>query len=236
MTIKAVFLDWVNTLVHMEPDRHVISAEICREFGIEVAQRDLLRGIYAAEEKMSQGRPLRWSADDDPELYIRYNNTVLAHAGVQPPDMNTSVAMLKRFSERFRDFTFVTFDDVHPALTELKQRGITTGVISNMPHQMAPMLDKLRLSHLLDYTVTPLDVGGETKPATPIFLEALRRAGVKADEAMHVGDEHFVDGVGARAAGMIPVILDRYDLFSELTEYRRIASLRELVPLLDSLG
>jgi FMN phosphatase YigB (HAD superfamily) len=51
MVIKAIFFDWVNTLVHMEPDRHVISAQVCREFGIEVSERDLLRGIYAPRRR-----------------------------------------------------------------------------------------------------------------------------------------------------------------------------------------
>lgn len=236
MVIKAIFFDWVNTLVHMEPDRHVISAQVCREFGIEVSERDLLRGIYAAEEEMSHGRPLRWSMDEDPEKYIRYNNRVLAEAGVAPPDRGTSLKLLQRFAERFKDFKFATFDDVAPSLRDLRSRGITTGLISNMPYQMQPMLERLGLGGLLDHAVTPLDVNGVSKPEAPIFLEALRRADVKPAEAVHVGDEHFVDGAGARAVGITPVILDRHNLFSALTQYHRIASLAELPALIDELG
>lgn len=235
MAIEAVFFDWVNTLVHMEPDRHVVSVEVCREFGIDVSERDIMRGIYVAEETMTRGRPLRWSADEDPEVYVRYNNTVLTAAGVRPPDTQTSIVMLQRFAERFKDFRFAVFEDVRPALEELRHRNIITGLISNMPHQMAPMLQRLDLSGLIDHAVTPLDVNGAVKPAPAVFLEALRRAGVRADQALHVGDEHFVDGVGARAAGITPVILDRYDLFPALTGYHRIRSLVELPALLDSL-
>lgn len=235
MTTRTVFFDWVNTLVHMEPDRHIISAEVCREFGIEVSPRDILRGIYAAEEKMAQGRPLRWSSDEDPEIYIRYNNTVLATAGVPLPDKQTSLMLLKRFSERFKDFTFAAFDDVLPALSELRGRGIITGLISNMPHRLAPMLQRLALADLIDHLVTPLDVNGIGKPAPAIFLEALQRAATKPGEAIHVGDEHFVDGAGARAVGIRPVIIDRYDLFTGLKGYTVIHSLSELSPLLSSL-
>jgi len=235
MAIKTVFFDWVNTLVHMEPDRHVISAEVCREFGITVSELDMMRGIYAAEEKMAKGRPLRWSADEDPEAYIRYNNIVLATAGVQPPDLATSIAMLQRFAERFKEFTFASFEDVRPVLTQLKERSLITGVISNMARQMAPMLRGLELSQFIDHAVTPLDVDGVTKPALPIFVEALSRAGITAAEAIHVGDEHFVDGIGARTAGLTPVILDRYNLFPDLQGYLRISSLTELPGLIDSL-
>jgi len=235
MAIRAVFFDMVNTLIHMEPDRHVLSAEICREFGIEVSDRDILRGIYAAEEEMSGGRPLRWSADEDPEVYVRYNNRVLSEAGVTPPDKRTSVAMLQRFAERFKDYSFAVYEDVRPALSELKRRGITTGLISNMPHKMEPMLQKLGLADLLDFAVTPLDANGENKPAAPIFLEALRRAGAEPGEAIHVGDEHFSDGKGATAVGITAVIIDRHDLFPSLQGYHRIVSLDELPQLLDFL-
>ena len=236
MAIRAVFFDMVNTLIHMEPDRHVLSAEICREFGIEVSDLDILRGIYAAEEEMSGGRPLRWSADEDPEVYVRYNNRVLSEAGVTPPDKRTSVAMLQRFAERFKDYSFAVYEDVRPALSELKRRGITTGLISNMPHKMEPMLQKLGLADLLDFAVTPLDANGENKPAAPIFLEALRRAGAEPGEAIHVGDEHFSDGKGATAVGITAVIIDRHDLFPSLEGYHRIVSLKELPPLLDFLA
>jgi putative hydrolase of the HAD superfamily len=235
MMIRAVFFDWVNTLVHMEPDRHVLSAEVCREFGIDVSPRDILRGIYAAEEEMPVGRPLRWSADEDPEVYLRYNARVLAEAGVTPPDRKTAGAMLQRFAERFRELRFTAFDDVRPALEQVRARGIVTGLISNMPQPMQPLLQKLKLDDLLDFAVTPLDVEGQGKPGAPIFLEALRRAGASAEEAMHVGDEHFVDGKGARAVGITPVILDRHELFASLQDYRRITTLTELSAVLDGL-
>ena len=236
MIVRAVFFDWVNTLVHMEPDRHVLSAEVCREFGIDVSPRDILRGIYAAEEEMPAGRPLRWAADDDPEMYLRYNDRVLTEAGVTPPNRTTAAAMLQQFAERFREIRFVAFDDVRPALESLRSRGITIGLISNMPHPMQPMLQKLKLDDLLDFAVTPLDVEGRGKPAAPIFLEALRRAGATAEEAIHVGDEHFVDGKGARATGITPVILDRHDLFPSLQGYHRITTLAQLSDVLDGLA
>lgn len=235
MAIRAVFFDWVNTLVRMEPDRHVVSAQVCREFGIPVSEVDILRGIYAAEEEMSGGRPLRWSAEDDPAVYITYNNRVLAEAGIAAPDRATGLKLLQRFAEQFRRFAFVAFDDAAPALRELKQQGIVTGLISNMPHAMQPLIEKAGLAGLLDIVVTPLDVNGESKPSAAIFLEAMRRAGTKPEETVHVGDEPFSDGKGARAVGITPVIIDRHGIFPGLQGYRRITSLQELPALVETL-
>ncbi len=236
MTIRAVFFDWMNTLVHLEPDRHVLSSEVCREFGIDLSERDALRGIYAAEEEMGGSRPLRWSPDGDPEVYLRYNNRVLAEAGITPPDKSTAIAMLRRFAERYKEVKFAVFEDAQPALRQLKQRGTITGLISNMPQEMQPVLDSLGLSELLDFAVSPVDVNGESKPAAPIFLEALRRADARPEEAVHVGDEHFTDGKGARGVGITPVIIDRYDLFRSLGAYHRITTLEQLPQMLDTLS
>ncbi len=236
MPIRAVFFDWMNTLVRMEPNRHVLSAEVCQEFGVNLSERDALRGIYAAEEEMLGGRPLEWSPEENQEVYLRYNHRVLAEAGIPPPDRKTSLAMLRRFAERFKEVRFVVFDDVSPTLQWLRQRGFAIGLISNMPQPMEPVLDKLGLNNLLDFAVSPLDVNGKGKPEAPIFLEALRRSGVKPEEALHVGDEHFSDGTGARSVGITPVIIDRYELFASLREYHRITSLAELPALVDTLS
>ncbi len=60
---------------------------------------------------------------------------------------------------------------------------------------------------MLDFVVDSGAVGVE-KPDPAIFRIALERAGVSAAEAMHVGDLFPVDVVGARRAGLEPVLLD----------------------------
>jgi len=67
------------------------------------------------------------------------------------------------------------------------------------------------------------------KPHPLIFLAALDSAGVEAEESVYVGDQYSCDVVGARGVGMKPVLVDRYDLFPEITDCARIRSLAELV-------
>jgi FMN phosphatase YigB (HAD superfamily) len=92
------------------------------------------------------------------------------------------------------------------------------------------------LGGLLDFTVTPLDAGGASKPAAPIFLEALKRAGTRPDQTVHVGDEPFSDGKGAEAVGIHPVVIDRHDAWNDAGDYRRITSLAELPGLVAELS
>jgi putative hydrolase of the HAD superfamily len=92
---------------------------------------------------------------------------------------------------------------------------------------MAETLDKLGLTALLDVIITSQDAG-VGKPDPQIFLEGLKRAGVRPEEALYVGDQYQVDVVGARNAGMQGILLDRTDHYQEITDCPRIKTLSEI--------
>ena len=50
---------------------------------------------------------------------------------------------------------------------------------------------------------------GSSKPHRDIFLYALGRAGVRAEETIYVGDSYLADVLGSRSAGLHPVLIDR---------------------------
>ena len=55
-------------------------------------------------------------------------------------------------------------------------------------------------------------VVGVAKPDPAIFRLALDLVGVPADRAVHIGDTYQYDVIGARAAGVHPVLMDPLDL------------------------
>jgi putative hydrolase of the HAD superfamily len=63
----------------------------------------------------------------------------------------------------------------------------------------------------------------------PAFFEiALRRVGARRETTVHLGDMFAVDVVGARAAGIRPVLLDAADLYRD-HDCMRVRSLTEFV-------
>jgi putative hydrolase of the HAD superfamily len=108
-------------------------------------------------------------------------------------------------------------------LKALKQRGLVLGLISNIIIGGAGA----GLESCLDFVVTSKEVGAN-KPEPPIFLAALERAGVSAPEAVYVGDQYQTDVLGARGVGIRPVLIDRFDLETEVSDCPRIHSLVEL--------
>ena len=217
---KAVFFDWMNTLAHPEPDRHEQYCQAARELGIELSPQKVIRGIYVADSQVPAGIPPKWSEEKDPEPFIRFQEIILAEAGVKlPRDM--ILKLIKRFKQLLEAATFVLYGDVPLTLKTLKQRGLILGLISNL------YIGRAGLEPYLDFVVTSKEAGAN-KPEPPIFLLALDRAGVNASEAVYVGDQYNIDVVGARGVGINPVLIDRYDLMPGVSDCPRIHSLTEL--------
>jgi putative hydrolase of the HAD superfamily len=73
-------------------------------------------------------------------------------------------------------------------------------------------------------------VVGVAKPDPRIFEMALDAVAVPAAHAIHVGDTPGADVVGARAAGVRPVLIDPYDFHVDL-DVERVSSLVDVVEL-----
>ena len=81
------------------------------------------------------------------------------------------------------------------------------GVVSNSNGNAHVLLKQAGIGADLDFVIDSAVVGVE-KPDPRIFELAVRQAGVAAHEAAYVGDLYSVDVLGARAAGLHPILLD----------------------------
>ncbi len=231
--IKAVFFDLYNTLVGFDPERGELQARICREFGLDVDPQAVRRGYPLADDFWSRENA-RLPVAQRPEaerqaFYAEYERIILAQAGVQvSPELAGRIfARLRQVGARF-----TLYPDVLPALNDLKARGLTLGLVSNIRREMDGLVADLGLAPYLDFLLSSQEAGAE-KPHPPIFLAALRLAGVAPSEALHVGDQYHSDVIGARGVGIQPILIDRDDAWPEIADCPRIRSLMELVHYLE---
>jgi putative hydrolase of the HAD superfamily len=103
---------------------------------------------------------------------------------------------------------WVVYDDVVPALEQLRSAGLRLCVISNFDARLYRLLEGLGLDRYFD-SVTISSEAGYAKPAPEIFKFALARSGIGADQAIHVGDAPHLDVAGANAAGIKAVLIRR---------------------------
>ncbi len=226
--IKAVFFDLYQTLVGYNPPREEIGARVLRDFGIEIKPEELSRPMTVADEYFiteNARSPIRQrSPEDRAAAFTRYQALMLKEAGVK-----SSPKLIATIIDKWRNSSFklVLFDDVTPVLVSLKQRGLVLGLISNVDSDITPILKDLGLAPLMDVVATSLDTG-HTKPQPEIFREAVTRAGVKAGEALFVGDQYQIDVLGAEKAGLKGLLLDRGGHFKGVGDCPYIRNLNQL--------
>ena len=234
--IKAIFFDWFNTLAYYTPPREELQSQALREFGINVSPQKIIPGLLIADRDYLEENatfPIRQrSPEEQAKIYAHYQRTILTEAGVNVSNSSDIFAkIMKRVQELSAGMSFALFDDVLPTLKTLNEQKLILGLLTNLDRDMNPICRQLGLEPYIDFVVTSGEVGVD-KPKPPIFLAALRQAGVKASEAVHVGDQYKLDVIGARGVGITPILIDRYNLYPEVTDCPRIHSLTELADYL----
>ncbi|MBN2304259.1 MAG: HAD family hydrolase [Anaerolineae bacterium] len=132
------------------------------------------------------------------------------------------------------------FEDVPEVLPQLRAYGLELGIVTNASAPMTYRDRELRALDLLDYfptcRVSAADVG-YIKPHRSIFDRALDILGIRASEAVFVGDSLEADIKGAQGIGMLAVWRPQSDgsgsPANNIAPDGSITTLHDLLPLLD---
>lgn len=235
--IKAVFFDWFNTLARYDPPREESESLVLHELGFDVPLDKVRAGVFAADRGWfveNTRSPIRKrSVTEQANMYIQYQQTVLATAGIDTTrEPQILGKLVKRMQEISSQMHFVLFDDVLPAMQLIKEYKLVIGILTNLDRDMTPLCRELGLDSYIDLIVTSGEIGAD-KPNAPIFLAAMKRALVQSSEAIHVGDQYQVDVIGARGVGIKPLLIDRYDTSTDIKDCPRLHALTELVDYLN---
>lgn len=199
---RAVLLDALGTLVDLDDPAPRLRAALLERSGIDVGLETAERGFgaeigyYLANQMRGRDQAGLEKLRDDcaTAMLDAIGRDELDHATVR-------AAMLDSLA-------FKTFPDVLPALRELRDRGLRLVVVSNWDCSLPEWLDRAGIGELVDGAVSSAVVG-EAKPAPAVFEAGLRLAGCDAAEALFVGDSVENDVLGARAAGLRAVLVQR---------------------------
>jgi putative hydrolase of the HAD superfamily len=115
----------------------------------------------------------------------------------------------------------------------LAATGVRLGIISNADGLIGQRLAEMEIVQVGSGIGVALecliDSGavGVMKPDPKIFHLALDAMGIDAGDAWYVGDMPGIDVIGARAAGLFPVLMDPYQFHLD-ADYARVSSLDDL--------
>jgi putative hydrolase of the HAD superfamily len=198
---KAVLIDVLGTLVYLdEPGPH-LRAELAKR-DIRVSEEEAGAAIGAEIGYYLAHHMDGATSDGLEDLRDRCAHEIVRTLGL-PGERHAEVraAMLDAL-------VFTPFDDVVPALRELRDRGLTVVAASNWDCSLPDAMARIGLGELLDGAVSSA-VAGVAKPDPAVFLAALRVAGCAPEEALFVGDSLDNDVRGAEAVGMRALLVVR---------------------------
>jgi len=209
-TPRAILFDCLGTLLRLEPPAPRLAASL----GVGLAEAD-----RAMRAEIAFYRAHMHEASDAARLagLRRRCAALVADSLGVPCDPATLLAAL----------TFTPYDDVLPALRALRRSGVRLLVVSNWDVSLHEVLVRAGLAPLLDGAVSSAEAGS-AKPDPAIVRRGLALAGAEPADAWLVGDTPEADVAGARAAGVLPVLIDRDDTLGAHAGVRRIRALTEL--------
>jgi len=207
MPPKIVFFDVGDTLVRIDPSWSAIYLRACREFGIAVHEAELEAAVGEASAGgfWDGSGPFEATEEASYQRIKVFDEKVMTRLGHDDlPDR-----FYRRLGELFLAVeAWHIFPDVRAALDRLADAGIRSAIISNWMWGLPELLHDLDLAHHFEHVVVSSRVGYD-KPHPGIFRRALELAGVTGGNAVHVGDNPATDVVGARAAGIRPILIRR---------------------------
>jgi putative hydrolase of the HAD superfamily len=125
-------------------------------------------------------------------------------------------------------------DGAREALRALGERGVPIGVVSNANGQIERVLRRVGVVQVGEGRGAPVrcvvdsHVVGVAKPDPRVFDAGLAALGLPADRVGYVGDSVTMDIGGARAAGLVPILVDPFGDHPE-ADFLTVRTLDELV-------
>ncbi len=237
--IQVVFFDAVGTLFSVKGSVGQIYSETAVIYGVQESADQIDRAFYKAFQMAPPAAFPGVDLVDLPDLERQWWQQVveqtfqeLGYGEANPfPDFAT-----------FFDQVFSLFETSDPwelhaetieVLTNLKDRGIQMGVISNFDSRLYPVLRSLDLNSFFSSVTISTHVGA-AKSDPQVFHQALQQHQISADQALHVGDSHSQDYQGAKQAGLQALWLDRLQKDPAATpEHERIVDLQGILSWLE---
>ncbi|CAO3617490.1 unnamed protein product [Mucor hiemalis] len=251
--IKLITFDAYNTLFKPKGSLSAQYVEEASKYGLKVTREQINTHFGQAYKQQLLKAPFYGlSLGMTPQLWWKelvYSTFI--RSGINQKELDPNFDEL--YEALYTRFTtaeaYAIFPDVVKTLQELKEQGFQMGVISNSDERVVKVIENLKLSKYFDFVIASSLAKCE-KPNKAIYDQALKLTGkgVRAEDALHVGDDVDKDYFGATSAGWNAVLLERtklsYEEFSPAMiadssipchRPKKILTMRDLYPYVNTL-
>ena len=230
--VKAIFFDLDGTLRHNLPAGGEFFADHAIRLGLHATEEDRLRAMRWEHYYWANSPDLKADKKaypDDKVFWGRYARRQLVALGASNEQADELAPQVTEYMAQAYKPQSIVPDDVFQLLPALKG-AYTLGVISNRDKPYSEEIASLGLASFFELVLAGGDVR-MWKPEPYIFIHACERLNIAPTEAVYVGDNYFADVVGARRAGLKPVLYDPRGIFPD-PGCAKITSFNELISVL----
>lgn len=220
----AVFFDVDFTLIEPGPMFRAEGYEaFCAKYGITVNSRRFARAVKSASRVLDQV-----GTEYDDEVFVAYTARIIENMGGEGDRVAECAREICDEWAACRHFNL--YEEAGEVLRDLVAAGLQIGLISNSQRNLAEFESHFKLQGIISAAVSS-SAHGKMKPHPEIFEAGLALLGVRAEDAVMVGDNIAHDIEGALGAGMRAVLVHR----SETPHPQEIDLARRGVPVIRSL-
>jgi putative hydrolase of the HAD superfamily len=222
---EIISLDALGTLIEVvDPVGGLVAALAQR--GVTVSSEQAAEGLGAEMAYYRANSAFAGTPEALEQLRDR-STEVLAEALPQSASVIGFAAMRESLGEAVR---FASFPEVDAVLDALRAAGARLVIVSNWDISLYEVLDQIGLRERVDAVVISAEEG-LAKPDPELIRRAVSRVGGGSESTVwHVGDDPASDLELARAAGVLPVLVDRYAQYGSFDEVIVLDSLEGLLP------
>ena len=210
MPTKAVLFDMFDTLVLIEKNHafYMYSLKKAHKFlvknGVNISFKDFRDAYIKARDALYVEADAKL---EEPHFNKRISNA-LENLGYRNVENEVVAGATNEFCEGFMEY--VRIDDHTNKALEKLHGTYKLGIVSNfaIPECVDKLLEKHGLEKFFDVVVVSGAVN-KRKPSPEIFQKALTKLGVNAEDTVFVGDTVDADVIGAKAAGMKSIFIER---------------------------
>lgn len=226
--LTLVLFDIDDTLLDDASAQRSAAAALHDEVGMDMDLEAFL-DLWSAASERHYARYLQGELDFQGQRRARIREAVQ-----RTPSDAAADALFAAYLDAYES-AWTLCADVNDCLDALRGQH-RLGVVSNgQGAQQRRKLEALGITERFACIVISGDVG-HRKPSPEIFLEACAQVGTEPREAAYVGDRYEIDALGARAAGLIGVWLDRLGARDDHHLPPIISSLADLRDVLEGSG
>ena len=237
MKINAVLFDMFDTLMMIERDHAFYSPSLkqayvyVRERGVKTTFREFERAYVKARDALYAEADQKM---EEPHFNLRIANALTQLGYSYPVSSDVVIGATNAFCEAF--MKYVRVDEAAIASLKKLHGKYRLGIVSNfaIPECVTKLLNEYGLTELFDVIIVSGAVN-KRKPSPEIYRKALDVLGVRAQNAVFVGDTADADIAGPKSIGMRTVYIERraQEMPKDACPDQTIKTMSDLLPALE---